>query len=83
VWKVDGSIADHPITPTYTLKQKDKQISGSCKINDEHVVSIERNVKEKQVTWKCDWEYKGMVYTLRYTGTLDKDALRRHANLAA
>ena len=32
-WKVNGSIADHTITPTCTLKQTDKQISGSCKVD--------------------------------------------------
>jgi hypothetical protein len=58
-WKVDGLIADHTIAATCTLKQTDKQISGS--------------VKEKQVTWKYNQEYEGTVYTLTYTGTLDSN----------
>jgi hypothetical protein len=72
VWKVDGLIADHPIAPTCTLKQTDKQISGSCQVAD-HVLNVEGSVKEKQVTWKYDQEYEGSVYTLTYTGTLDSN----------
>jgi hypothetical protein len=71
VWKVDGSIADHPITPTCTLKQTDKQISGSCKVDADHEQNVEGSVNEKQVTWKYDQEYEGTVYTLTYSGTLD------------
>ena len=74
VWKVDGLIADHPITPTCTLKQTDKQISGSCQVSD-HVQTIEGSVNEKQVTWKYDQQYEGTVYTLTYTGTLDSNTL--------
>ena len=70
-WKVNGSIADHPITPTCTLKQADKQISGSCKVDADHTPSVEGSVNEKQVTWKYDQEYEGTVYTLTYSGTLD------------
>jgi hypothetical protein len=73
VWVVNGSIADHPITPTCTLKQTDKQISGSCKVDADHTVTVEGSVKEKQVTWKYDQEYQGSVYTLTYTGALDSD----------
>jgi hypothetical protein len=73
VWAVNGSIADHPITPTCTLKQTDKQISGSCKVDADHVLSVEGSVKEKQVTWKYDQEYEGTVYTLTYIGSLDSD----------
>jgi hypothetical protein len=72
-WKVNGSIADHPITPTCTLKQADKQISGSCKVDADHTPSVEGSVNEKQVTWKYDQEYEGTVYTLTFTGTLDSD----------
>ena len=71
VWKVDGSIADHPVTPTCTLKQTDTQISGTCKVIDDHVVKAEGSVKDKQITWKYDQEYEGTVYVLTYTGTLD------------
>jgi hypothetical protein len=73
VWKIDGSIADHPVTPTCTLKQTDTQISGNCKVDDDHVQNVEGSVKEKQVTWKYDQEYEGTVYTLTYTGTLDSN----------
>jgi hypothetical protein len=74
VWKIDGSIADHPITPTCTLKQKENQISGTCKVDTGQVLSVEGSVKEKQVTWKYDVEYEGTVYTVTYTGTLEADA---------
>lgn len=73
VWVVSGSIADHPITPTCTLKETGKQISGSCKIDADRAVNVEGSVKEKQVTWKYDQEYEGSVYTLTYIGTLDSD----------
>ena len=73
VWKVDGLIADHPIAPTCTLKQTDKQISGSCQVDADHAPNVEGSVKEKQVTWKYDQEYEGTVYTLTYTGTLDSN----------
>jgi hypothetical protein len=73
VWKIDGSIADHPVNPTCTLKQTDTQISGNCKGDDDHPLSVEGSVKQKQVTWKYDQEYEGTVYTLTYTGTLDSN----------
>ncbi len=73
VWKVDGSIADHPITPTCTLKQVDNKISGNCKVDGDHVLTVEGSVKEKQVVWKYDQEYEGTVYTLTYTGALDSN----------
>ena len=73
VWVVNGSIADHPITPTCTLKQTDKQISGSCQVDADQVLGVEGSVKEKQVTWKYNQEYEGTVYTLTYTGTLDSN----------
>ena len=59
VWKVDGSIADHPITPTCTLKQVDNKISGNCKVDGDHVLTVEGSVKEKQVVWKYDQERRG------------------------
>jgi hypothetical protein len=71
VWKIDGSIADHAITPTCTLKQVDTRISGNCKVDDGHVLTVDGSVQEKQVTWKYDQEYEGTVYTLTYTGMLD------------
>jgi hypothetical protein len=73
VWKVDGLIADHTIAATCTLKQTDKQISGSCQVNADQVLNVAGNVKEKQVTWKYDQEYEGTVYTLTYAGTLDSN----------
>jgi hypothetical protein len=73
VWVVNGSIADHPVTPTCTLKQTAKQISGSCKVDADRTLSVEGSVTEKQVTWKYDQEYEGTVYTLTYAGTLDSD----------
>jgi hypothetical protein len=71
VGKIDGSIAGNAVTPTCTLKQTDKQISGSCQGDADHVQNLEGSVKEKQVTWKYDQEYEGTVYALTYTGTLD------------
>jgi hypothetical protein len=68
-------IADHTIAATCTLKQTDKQISGSCQVDADQVLGVEGSVKEKQVTWKYNQEYEGTVYTLTYTGTLDSNTL--------
>jgi hypothetical protein len=73
VWKVNGQIADHIITPTCTLKQADKEISGNCKVDADHTLDVKGSVNDKQVTWKYDQEYEGTVYTLTYAGTLDSD----------
>jgi hypothetical protein len=73
VWKVNGQIADHIITPTCTLKQADKEISGNCKVDADHTLEVKGSVNDKQVTWKYDQEYEGTVYTLTYAGTLDSD----------
>ena len=73
VWKVNGQIADHTITPTCTLKQEEKQISGNCKVDADHTLDVKGSVSDKQVTWKYDQEYEGTVYTITYTGTLDSD----------
>ena len=73
-WKVDGSIAGNSVTPTCTLKQTEKQISGTCAIDSDRVVKTQGSVDGKQVTWKYDQEYEGTVYTLTYAGTLDSNA---------
>jgi hypothetical protein len=75
VWKVDGSIEDHPITPTCTLKQADNKITGTCTTLDaDHTADVTGEVKEKQLTWRYKVEYQGTAYTLTYVGTLDSDA---------
>jgi hypothetical protein len=71
VWKVDGSVADHPIAATCTLKQTDTHISGSCRMEEDKNLDAKGEVTGKQVTWKYDLEHEGTVYTLVYTGTLD------------
>ena len=73
-WKVDGSIANIPVTPTCTLKQTEKLISGTCVNGSDPVKKVEGSVDAKQVTWKYDQEYEGTVYTLTYVGTLDSSA---------
>jgi hypothetical protein len=73
VWKVNGTIADHTITPTCTLKQAEKEISGNCKVDGDRTLDVKGSVNDKQVTWKYDQEYEGTVYTLTYAGTLDSD----------
>lgn len=71
VWKIDGSVADHPITVTCTLKQTDTHLSGSCKIDEDRTLNAKGEATGKQVTWTYDQEHEGTVYTLVYTGTLD------------
>jgi hypothetical protein len=72
-WKVDGSVAENPITATCTFKQTDTHISGSCKMDPDHTLTVKGEVTDKQVTWKYDLEHEGTVYTLTFTGTLDSE----------
>ena len=71
VWKVNGSVADHTIDATCTLKQTSTHISGNCKVNAEQTLDTKGEVTDKQVKWQYDQEYEGTVYTVNYTGTLD------------
>jgi hypothetical protein len=73
VWKVDGSIQDHPITPTCTLKQADNLITGTCTLDADHTADVTGEVKEKHVTWRYKLDYQGTTYTLTYAGSLDTD----------
>jgi hypothetical protein len=73
IWAVDGSVAAHSVTPTCTLKQTDKTISGSCKLDVDHAADVTGSVKGKEITWKYDTQYDGTTYTLTYVGTLDSD----------
>jgi hypothetical protein len=74
VWKVDGMVADAPVSATCTLKQADTAISGNCKVSNEKIadqtLDTKGEVKGKQVTWTYRIEYEGTPYTLTYTGTL-------------
>ena len=75
VWKVDGSIEDHPITPTCNLTQADNKITGTCTTLDSaHTADVTGEVKDKQLTWRYKVEYQGTTYTLTYVGSLDSDA---------
>jgi hypothetical protein len=71
VWKVDGSIADHPIVATCTFKQAETHISGTCKVDPDLTLDAKGEVTDKQVKWTYSQEHEGTVYTLTYTGTLD------------
>ena len=73
VWKVDGSVEDHPVTPTCTLKQAADKVSGSCRFDPDHASDVSGAVNGKDVTWKFDVEYEGTNYTLTFTGKLDSD----------
>jgi hypothetical protein len=74
VWKVDGSIQDHPITPTCTLKQADNLVTGTCTLDADHTADVTGEVKEKHVTWRYKLDYQGTTYTLTYVGSLDTDS---------
>ena len=73
VWKVDGSVADHPVTPICTLKQADAKLTGTCKLAETDAADVAGEVKGKDVSWKFTVEYEGTQYTLTFTGTLDSD----------
>jgi hypothetical protein len=73
IWKVDGAIEEHPITPTCTLKQTDNQITGTCALDADHTADLTGEVKEKQLTWRYKVEYQGTTYTLTYVGSLGTD----------
>jgi hypothetical protein len=70
-WVVDGSIADHPVNPTCTLKQTEKAVSGSCKVDADYTAAVTGSVAGDEVTWKYDQPYEGTTYTLTYVGKLD------------
>ena len=74
VWKVDGSVADHPVAPICTLKQADAKLTGSCKLAETDAADVAGEVKGKDVSWKFTVEYEGTQYTLTFTGTLDSDS---------
>ena len=73
VWKVDGSVDDHPVAPICTLKQADAKLTGTCKLEDYHVSDVAGEVKDKDVTWKFTVDYQGTQYTLTFTGKFDSD----------
>jgi hypothetical protein len=74
VWKVDGAIEDHPITPICTLKQSGDKVTGSCTLDADHAADVTGEVKEKQLTWRYKVEYQGTIYTLTYVGSLDSES---------
>jgi hypothetical protein len=75
VWKIDGNVDDHPVVATCTFKQAEKQITGSCKMDQsEKPLELKGEVTAKQVNWKYNIDYQGTNYTLNYTGTLDEAA---------
>ena len=74
VWKVDGSVADHPVAPTCTLKQTDAKLTGTCKLPDMEASDVTGDVKGKDVSWKFTVEYEGTQYTLTFAGALDSDS---------
>jgi hypothetical protein len=72
VWKVDGAVEDHAITPTCTLKQAAEKITGSCRfVEEDRVADVTGTVNGQDVTWKLTVEYEGTNYTLTFTGKLD------------
>jgi hypothetical protein len=71
VWKVDGSVVDHPISATCTFKQTETHITGTCKVDPDLTLEAKGEVTDKQVKWQYDQEHEGTVYTLTYTGTMD------------
>jgi hypothetical protein len=73
VWSVTGEVADHGLAPLCTLKQADRDISGSCKLDSEHSVSVKGFVKGKEVTWSFDVDHQDVTYTLTFTGVLESD----------
>lgn len=73
VWKVDGSVEDHPVTPTCTLKQAAGKVSGSCVFEEQKPSEVTGEVNANQITWKFTVEYEGTDYTLTFAGKLDAD----------
>ena len=71
VWKVDGSVVDHPIVATCTFKQTDAHLTGTCKVDPDLTLDAKGEVTDKQVKWTYAQEHEGTLYTLYYTGTLD------------
>ncbi len=77
IWKIDGTVAEHSINPTCTLRQTDNTLSGSCRLDDDHTAEITGFVKKKEVTWQYETDYDGITYSLTYIGTLDSDTMMK------
>lgn len=73
VWSITGEIAEYAIAPLCTLKQTNQNISGNCKLDGEHSVTVKGFVKDKEVTWSYDVDHRDTTYTLTFTGVLESD----------
>ncbi len=72
-WKVHNSIAGNESDQDCTLTQTDKELSGTCSV-EQGTVQIIGKIGGTNVTWSLKTEYNGSPLTLVYTGTLDKDS---------
>ncbi len=75
VWAVNGDVEDNSVSPTCTFTQKDQSISGTCKIDGEHVVDAKGVVKGKELTWAYSMDYEGTMYKLTFSGLIGEDKL--------
>jgi hypothetical protein len=69
-WTIHSNIAGNESDMTCSFKQKDKALTGTCKL-DGGPVDITGNVSDKRVMWTYKSEYNGSPITLTYYGNLE------------
>ena len=72
-WKVHNSIAGNESDQDCTFTQTDKELSGTCSV-EQGTVQVSGKIGDASITWSFKTEYNGSPLTLVYTGTLDKDS---------
>ena len=68
-WKVHTSIANTERDSTCTFEQKEKELAGTCELEN-GPVKVSGTVNGDQAVWSYDSEYSGTPLTAKYTGTL-------------
>jgi hypothetical protein len=73
-WKVHSNISGYESDMDCTFTQKDKEIAGTCK-SDQDPVTITGKVEEKKVTFQFKTQYQGEDLTIIYTGTIESNKM--------
>ncbi|MGA8598536.1 MAG: hypothetical protein WB676_27780 [Bryobacteraceae bacterium] len=71
-WQIHSNIAGNESDLTCDLTQKDADLSGTCK-SEQQTVTITGKVDGKKVTWSYKSEYNGSPLTVNYEGKLESD----------
>lgn len=69
-WSIQMNVAGNESEMTCSFNQKDRNLTGSCKI-DSGAVDITGNVADQKVVWTYKSEYNGSPITLTYYGNVE------------